>query len=119
MSAFLQDIRYAVRMLGKNPGFAAIAILTLALGIGANTAIFSVVNAVVIQPLPYQQPDRLVQLYTQFPSMDFDRFWFSEPEFLELRDESTSFESVAGWVNGDANITGGNEPVRVSASRNA
>ena len=116
MNTFLQDLRFAVRMLAKNPAFTGVAVLTLALGIGANTAIFSVVNAVVMQPLPYAQPDRLVQLYTQFPSMDFDRFWFSEPEFLELRDESTSFEMIGGWVTGDANISGDQEPVRVAAS---
>src|SRR5690349_3856931 len=85
METLLNDVHYALRSLVKAPAFAAITVLTLALGIGANTAIFSVVNAVVLKPLPYPQPERLVFLYSQFPSLGFDRFWMSTPEFLEYR----------------------------------
>jgi putative ABC transport system permease protein len=116
MSTLLQDLRFAARMLFKKPGFAAVAVLTLALGIGANTAIFSVVYGVVLRALPYPDSDRLVQLYTQFPSMKFDRFWFSPPEFFELQEESASYESIGGWNNSDAAVAGGTEPVRVMAS---
>jgi predicted permease len=76
----MQDLRYALRMLRKTPGFAAAAILTLALGIGANTAIFSVLNAVILKPLEYQQPDRLMRIASSFPGRD--DFWVSIPEFL-------------------------------------
>lgn len=111
MDTLLQDIRYAVRSLAKAPGFAAITILTLALGIGANTAIFSVVNAVVLKPLPYPQPDRLVYVTTQFPTLGFDQFWMSVPEFREYRDWSTSFDAIGGYSVGASNL-GAEQPMR-------
>ncbi len=111
MDTVLQDIRYAVRSLGKTPGFAAITILTLALGIGANTAIFSVVNAVVLRPLPYPQPERLVFVTTQFPSLGFDQFWMSVPEFLEYREWSTSYDGLGAYSVGAANL-GADQPMR-------
>jgi predicted permease len=119
MNTFLQDLRYGFRMMAKSPGFAAAAIVCLALGIGATTAIFSIVNAVLLRPLPYAQPERLVRLYTEFPNAPASsahRFWFSPPEFLDLRKDSTSFATLDGWVNGGANLTGGTEPIRVTAS---
>lgn len=111
MDTLLQDIRYAIRSLAKAPGFAAITILTLALGIGANTAIFSVVNAVVLKPLPYPQPDRLVYVTTQFPTLGFDQFWMSVPEFREYRDWSTSYEVIGGYSVGASNL-GAEQPMR-------
>jgi predicted permease len=116
---FVQDVRYAVRMLLRAPGFAAASIICLALGIGATTAIFSIVNAVLLRPLPYAQPDRLVRVYTEFPdgtAAFAHKFWFSPPEFFDLRKDSTPFETLDGWVNGGANLTGGVDPVRVTAS---
>ena len=88
MDAFLRDVRHAIRNLLRTPGFALVTILTLALGIGANTAIFSVVNAVILRPLGYPQPDQLVYISSQFPQMGFDQFWVSPPEFLELQERA-------------------------------
>jgi predicted permease len=111
METLLNDTRYALRSLIKAPAFAAITILTLALGIGANTAIFSVVNAVVLKPLPYPQPERLVFLYSQFPTLGFDRFWMSTPEFLEYRQWSTSYEAMGAYTSGSSNL-GADQPMR-------
>ncbi|MDQ3171515.1 MAG: ABC transporter permease [Acidobacteriota bacterium] len=111
METLLQDIRYAVRSLAKAPGFAAITILTLALGIGANTAIFSVVNAVVLRPLPYPRPDKLVYVTTQFPTLDFDQFWMSVPEFREYREWSTSYDAIGAYTVGASNL-GAEQPMR-------
>ena len=82
MQTLWQDIRYGLRMLGKNPGFTAVVVLTLALGIGANTALFSIVNGVLLNPLPFAEPDRLVSLYTRTP--EFTRASDFLSEFLGL-----------------------------------
>jgi len=108
-----QDLRYGVRMLRKNPGFTAVAVLTLALGIGANTAIFSVVNAVLLQPLPYAKADELVAIYNS-PGGD-TRWPLSPPAYLNLKSRNRAFADVAalsnkGWP---ANLTGGGEPERL------
>src|SRR5580698_4642054 len=117
MREFVHDIRYGIRMLGKSPGFTAAAIACLALGIGATTAIFSIVNAVLLRPLPYRQPERLVRLYSEFPTMSaggFHRFWVSPPELLDLQRYANSWETLDGWVNGGANLAGAAEPVRMT-----
>ena len=111
----LGDLRHAVRLLLRAPGFAAIAVLTIALGIGANSAIFSVVNAVALKPLAYPDPDRLVYITSQFPTLGFDKFWVSPPEFFELRERSRSFEELAAYTTGAVNISDGTNPERVSA----
>src|SRR5262245_64785069 len=97
MQTLLQDLRYGARMLLKRPGFTLTAIITLALGIGANTAIFSVVNAVLLRPLPYEQPDRLVALYDALPTLGYPRDGLSEAEFVRLRQENRSFAELAAW----------------------
>jgi hypothetical protein len=94
MDSFVRDLRHAVRNLLRTPGFAVITVFTLALGIGANTAIFSVVNAVILRPLGYPRPERLVYISSQFPQMGFDQFWISPPEFLEFQERTKSFSSV-------------------------
>ena len=86
------DLVYALRSLRKSPGYAAVTILTLALGIGANTAIFSVVNGVILKPLPYPSPQRLVYITSQFPNLGFDQFWISAPEFVEFAESNRSFQ---------------------------
>ncbi len=92
-----QDLRYGVRMLLKHPGFTFIAVLTLALGIGVNTALFSVVNAVLLRPLPYAQPERLVQIYEANAQQGYDRFGFSLANFVDHRDQQTGFEQMAAY----------------------
>ncbi|MGA8144336.1 MAG: ABC transporter permease [Candidatus Acidiferrales bacterium] len=111
MGNLLQDIRYAVRMLAKNPGFAAIAILTLALGIGANTAIFSVVNGVMLNPLPYPQPGRLVSLYRK--AFNFEKGSVPYLSFLDWQKDSRSYEAMASYREDDYNLTGTGEAERV------
>src|SRR6185369_5785300 len=107
----MQDLRYAIRMLAKTPGFAAAAILTLALGIGANTAIFSVLNAVILKPLEYQQPDRLMRLASTFPN--YDEFWISLPEYLEFREWTRAFSSVGVYQALESNVSAPERPQRV------
>src|SRR4051794_121831 len=119
MTSLLQDARYALRVLGKNPGFAAAAVLCLALGIGATTAIFSVVHAVVMKPLPYYEPERLTRIYTEFPKFPgggLRKFAVSPPEFLDLKRELQSYETIEGWATGGVNLSGSTEPLRVTAS---
>lgn len=111
MGTLLQDLRYAVRMLVKSPGFTAIAVLTLALGIGANTALFSVVNGVLLSPLPYPQPSRLVAVYSR--SFDFAHSSISYPNFLDWRRENNSFAQFAGYRHDSFNMTGAGEPERL------
>jgi predicted permease len=113
----LADIRYGLRGLRKSPGFAAVAVITLALGIGANTAIFSVVNTVLIQPLPYQGADRLVMLWQSYPSAGFDRLGASPPEYLDYRDRNNVFAGVAGYTDISFNLTGTQQPDRIDAAR--
>ncbi len=112
MGSFLADLKYGARLLLRTPVVSLIAIVTLALGIGANTAIFSVVHAVVMRPLPYPEADRLVQVYTGFVREHFDKFWFSGPEFLELQAQSRSYKSVGAYQLAGAPVIGGEVPVR-------
>ena len=116
MAQLLQDLRYSLRLLRRSPGFTAVAALTLALGIGANAAIFSVVNAVLLQPLPYRTPERLVSIYSRFTNQGFDHFWISPPEYQELRQMARGFADVGGFRNGPVNVTGRDQPLRVAAT---
>ena len=109
-----QDLRYAVRMLAKSPGFTAVAVLTLALGIGANAAIFSVVNAVLLRPLPYANPGQLVDVSEANPKAGLSGAGVSYPAFVELRDHSRVFTSVAGLAGHALTLTGHGEPADVS-----
>jgi putative ABC transport system permease protein len=114
MDGVTNDLRYAARMLRRSPSFTAIAIVTLALGIGANTAMFSVVNAVILRPLPYQDPDRLAMLWTNDPKRDIREEGTSYPTFLDWRSQSRAFADMAICSRGNpVTLTGGNEPERV------
>jgi len=117
MDNFFRDVRFAARNLARTPGFALVTILTLALGIGANTAIFSVVNAVILRPLGYPRPDELVYISSQFPSMGFDQFWISPPEFLELQERARSFSSIGAYAVGQVNLAASDRPRRVQVAQ--
>jgi predicted permease len=108
-----QDLLYAFRHLWKNPGYALVTVLTLALGIGANTAIFSVVNGVILRPLPYPDPENLIFITSQFPTLGFDQFWVSAPEFMEFRERNQSFEDVGAYRAGAVNLGTQDQPRRV------
>lgn len=118
MGSLGQDIRYALRMMVKTPGLTAVLAITLALGIGASTTIFSVVNSVVLRPLPYEQPDQLVRVYTEFKGRGFnlERFWVSAPEYLDFSKSCSSCQSTAAWSRGTASLAGGDRPVRIEAA---
>jgi predicted permease len=112
----MQDLVYAFRQLRKSPAYAIVTVLTLALGIGANSAIFSVVNGVLLKPLPYPDPDRLVFITSQFPALGFDQFWVSAPEFIEFRERNKSFEEVGAYRAGAVNLGTEDQPRRVNSA---
>src|SRR4029450_2104063 len=96
-----RDVGYAVRTLARNPGFATVAILTLAVGIGGTTAVFSAVDAVLLQPLPYQQPGQLVRLYYTYARRKVERSYVTPVHFLDYRQEMSSFGSIAALFTYD------------------
>jgi putative ABC transport system permease protein len=114
----MSDLKHALVALCRSPGFTLIAVLTLSLGIGATTAIFSVVNAVLLRPLPYKQPEQLVRIYSEFPTFPHGgqrRFQLSYPEYVELRDAATAWESIDLWLTIGVNLDAGT-PTRVTAA---
>src|ERR1044072_8017111 len=112
MSTLFQDLRYGARILLKQPGFTLVAVVTLALGIGANTAIFSLVNGILLRPLPFREPDRLVRLIQASPKLGLDTWGVSQAGFAAYRDQNHSFETVALLNNSAVNLTGQGEPER-------
>jgi predicted permease len=115
METLIKDLRFGIRSLAKRPGFTAIAVLTLALGIGASTAIFSVVDGVLLRSLPYPDPDQIVQL--REVNERGTRIAFTEPNFVDVRARSHSFQGVAQYNGQLATVTGGSEPVRAATYR--
>ena len=114
MGTFGQDIKYGMRMLLKSPGLSIVATIALALGIGANTAIFSVVNAVLLKPLPFPNSDALMRVYEKDQTRGLLRGSYSYPNFFDLREQNHVFEHVAAYHDGDFILTGRGEPVRIS-----
>ncbi len=115
METLLHDTRYAIRTMLKTPGFTGVAVLALALGIGANTAIFSVVNAVLLRPLPYKDPDRLVHVHRMQPPIE--RGPISRPDFFEWRDKQEVFAGIGAYDYQTLNLTGGDQAERIVAAR--
>lgn len=116
LELLVQDLRFGLRMLRKSPGFAAIAVVTLALGIGANTAIFSVVNGVLLRPLPYEDPGRLINLFNTAPSRGLDYFGASPPDFRTLRENNRTLAGVSALSTNSFNLTGTGQPERLRAA---
>ena len=112
----MNDLRFAFRQLTKSPGFTAVAILTVALGIGACTAVFSLVNALLIRPLPYHAPQELVLLWQKFSAQGLDQIPVSAPEYLDYQKQTTSFEHIAAFDYTDLNLTGGDMPERIQGA---
>jgi putative ABC transport system permease protein len=114
---FLQDVRYGLRMLVKNPGFTAVAVVTLALGIGANTAVFSLLDTILLRPLPYRDPEQLVVVSETVPQMGGDtEIGVAAGEYLDYRDRSRSFVQAAAYEAAGFNLTGEGTPLRVNAA---
>ena len=111
-----QDVGYALRQLRRNRLFAATAVLTLAVGIGATSAVFSVVNGVLLEPLPYEAPEELVTVSTAFPTQGFERFWMSPPEYSELRDWNQVFDDLGAYRVGAASVEADDRPLRVPSA---
>ncbi|MCM3905803.1 MAG: ABC transporter permease, partial [Pyrinomonadaceae bacterium] len=105
METLWQDLGYGFRMLFKNPRFTVVAILSLAIGVGATTAIFSVANALLLRPLPYQNADSLVILWNRSPGLNVAQDWFSPGQYLDIKAENKVFERVAATIDSSFNLT--------------
>ena len=117
MGTLWQDLCYGARMLFKNLGFSAVAVLSLALGIGANSAIFSVTNALLLRPLPYEDADRLVILWSRSPGLNVAQDWFSPGQYLDVKTQNQVFEQVAITIGASFNLTGRDKPEHVDGAR--
>jgi len=118
MHALLHDLRYALRTFAKRPAFTAVAVLSLAIGIGANTAIFSVANALLLRPLPYADADRLVILWNRSPGLDIAEDWFSTAQYFDIKTGSSAFDDLAIALGSTVNLTGdGDGPERIGVIR--
>src|SRR5215468_1149163 len=117
MRALLDDLRHALRMFATSPGFVVVTSVTLALGIGANTAVFSVIDAVLLRPLPYADPDRIVVINETPEKGRAERWEMSYPNFADVRTQARAFDALAAYRADSLILTGAGEPARVSAAR--
>src|SRR5688572_3620996 len=117
MRALIQDVTYALRAFTSNRGLTIAAIVSLALGIGANTAIFSVASALLLRPLPYSDPDRLAILWNRSPGLGIAEDWFSTAQYFDIKNSANSFEQLAVAIGGQVTVTGDGEPERIGLIR--
>src|SRR5262245_41724214 len=113
----LADLRDAIRGFARNRGFVAAAVVSLALGVGANTAIFSVASALLLRPMPYQDADRLAILWNRSPGLGITEDWFSTAQYFDIKNTHQGFEQVAIAIGGNYNLTGDGEPERIGTIR--
>src|SRR5918997_5858568 len=114
MGTFWQDMKFGVRVLLKSPAFTAVAVLVVALGVGANTAIFSVVNAVLLRPLPFEEPQQLVRVFGTNARRNSFRRPHSFPNFVDLRAQNTSFEAMSAYSGATAALSTGDAPEQIT-----
>ena len=117
METLRQDLSYGIRTLFRYPGFTSIAVLSLAIGIGANSAIFSVANALLLRPLPYEDADRLVILWSRSPGLNIPQDWFSPGQYLDVKTQNQVFEETAVTIGTSFNLTGNGPPERIDGAR--
>ena len=117
MQSFWQDVRFAIRAFARQPGHSAAAVLSIAIGIGANTAIFSVAHALLIQPLPYRDADRLVILWNRSPGLNIAEDWFSTAQYFDIKTSQSGFEDLAIALGANLTLTGDGDPERIGAIR--
>ncbi len=117
VNSLLKDLRYAVRAFRKNPGFTCVVIFSLAIGIGANTAIFSIANALLLHPLPYKDSNRLVILWNRSPGLGITQDWFSTAQYFDIKSSHDGFDQLATAIGGNFNLTGQGDPERIGAIR--
>ena len=117
METFAQDVRYALRTMRRAPAFTAAAVLSLAIGVGANTAIFSVASALLLHPLPYRDADRLVILWNRSPGLGITEDWFSTAQYFDIKNAQSGLEDVAIAIGANFNLTGDGEPERIGTIR--
>src|SRR5436309_10752160 len=117
METLWHDLGYCLRMLLKNPGFTAVAILSLAIGIGANSAIFSVTNALLLRPLSYKDADRLVILWSRSPGLNVPQDWFSPGQYVDVKTQNSVFDETSISIGGSFNLTGLVTPEHVDGAR--
>ena len=117
MESLWYDLSHGIRTLSKNPGFTAVAVLSLAIGIGANSAIFSVTNALLLRPLPYKDADRLVILWSRSPGLNVPQDWFSPGQYLDVKSQNTVFDETAITIGASFNLTGSVAPEHIDGAR--
>src|SRR5438309_1988860 len=117
METLWYELSHSIRALTKHPGFTAVAVLSLAIGIGANSAIFSVINALLLRPLPYKDADRLVILWQRSPGLNVPQDWFSPGQYLDVKTQNHVFEQVAITIGGSYNLTGQGTPEHIDGAR--